>query len=486
MAETGTRSRAGKTRKTCMSCINRERALPACLLILAAITAPGSPDAAERAERADKKQALDHLVEYLQIDTSNPPGNETRGTEFFARIFDEAGIAWHAVESAPGRGNIWARLKGGDEPALVLLNHIDVVPADDLHWEHPVFSGKLADGKVYGRGALDMKGTAIIQLQSFLTLARNRASLNRDIIFAATADEEAGGNLGVRFLIENHPEIFEGAGFVLNEGGHGSFIGARPVFTVSVTQKTPLWLRLTASGESGHGSSPQVTSSVTRLTNALSRLAGSDFGARVMPVMQHYLAEIADLQPPFYRQAFRSIGQRIHDSDFMLRLQLENPGLAARLRNSCAVTRLGASSKINVVPTEAWAELDCRLLPDQNREDFIGWLNVVMNEPRLEFEQLLYFEPAASPVDTPLFASIQAVMQRAYPDALVLPSMMGGFTDSHWFRKLGLTSYGFTPMLISMEDAGGVHGNNERLEAAAFERGLDLLTDILYDFAVDK
>ena len=436
------------------------------------------------AAEPDAEEALYHLTRYLRIDTTNPPGNEARGSEFFARIFDQAGISYEAVESAPSRGNIWARLKGGKEPALILLNHMDVVPADEQHWQQPVFSGVIDEGKLYGRGALDMKSTAIIQLQAFLTLARSRARLNRDIIFVATADEEAGGHLGARFLIEQHPEIFKGAGFLLNEGGSGGFIGGRPVFSVAITEKIPLWLRVTATGNPGHGSTPQVTTSVTRLIRALERLADSSYPARAIPVMQHYLGKVADLQSPYYRGAFRNIQEWVDDSDFMLRLQLEHRGLAARLRNTCSITRLGASRKINVVPPEAWAELDCRLLPDETPAEFIDWLTSTMNEPSLEFQQLLTFEPALSPVDTPLFRSIDKVIRRAYPDARVLPTMVGGFTDSHWFRELGLTCYGFTPTLIASEDRGGVHGNNERIDVAAFERSVALMTEILHHFAV--
>lgn len=449
-----------------------------CLLLTAAPVA--------LAADADKREALERLVRYLQLDTTNPPGNETLGVEFFADIFAAAGIKYETAESAPGRGNIWARIEGGDEPALVLLNHIDVVSADQRHWRYPAFSGVVADGKVYGRGAIDMKGTAIIQLQAFLALARERKKLNRDLVFVAVADEEAGGHLGSRFLIDQHPEIFEGAGFLMNEGGNGSFIGARPVFSVGITQKTPLWLRVTVQGSPGHGSTPAVSTSVTRLLRALGRLSDSNLEPRALPVMRHYLGEVAGLYPPYYQQAFRNIDERVGDPEFMLRLQLQHTGLASRLRNTCSITRLGGGDKINVVPAEAWAELDCRLLPDEKRREFVEGLRVIMNEPALEFRQLLAFEPAVSPVDTQLFRAIDTVMKKAYPDALVLPYMVAGFTDSHWFRKLGLTAYGFTPILISSEDASGVHGNNERLDVAAFERGIDLMTDILRRFAVKQ
>ena len=210
-------------------------------------------------------EAVGWLQNYIQIDTINPPGNEYRAVDFLAEIFEAEGIEYQTAESAPGRGNIWARLEGGNEPGLILLQHSDVVPADEEFWTIPVLSGAIRDGVILGRGARDMKGLGTLQLATFIALHRSGVELNRDVVFLATADEEAGGMFGVGWLIENRPEIFEDIGILLNEGGGGSRVGQSVVFSVEVTQKVPVWLRLYAIDRPGHGSSPRTTSSVTRI-----------------------------------------------------------------------------------------------------------------------------------------------------------------------------------------------------------------------------
>lgn len=431
------------------------------------------------------EEGVQTLIRYLQVDTTNPPGNEARGVSFFADIFKAEGIRYKTAEAAPARGNIWARLAGGDKPALVLLNHMDVVPADASYWDEDPLSGAVRDGKIYGRGSLDMKGTGILQLQTFLALKRAAKSLNRDVIFVATADEEAGGHLGAGYLVKQHPEIFKGVGYLLNEGGGGGFVNNRPIFTVGVTEKIPLWLKLTVTGNPGHGSAPQVETSVSKLLRALSRLDNTYFEPRVIPVMKNYLRSVADLQTAYFKQKFSDIEDAIQDRNFLLRLQLESPGLAARLRNSCSITRLGASNKINVVPAQAWAEIDCRLLPDQDRDEFIEILKAAMNEPDIEFTQILAFDPAVSPIDTPLYKIVEQVISRHHPAALLVPSMAAGFTDSHWFREMGITSYGFVPILVPIGDYGGVHGNNEKMDIEAFKKGTLLLLEMVQQFVYD-
>ena len=207
-------------------------------------------------------EAVEWLKAYLQIETVNPPGNESRAVDYIANIFEQEGIEFNSAESAPGRGNIWARIEGGDKPALVLLHHSDVVPVNEKYWDFDPFSGEIKDGYILGRGALDMKGTGISHLANFINLHRQGKKLNRDVIFIGAADEESGGNFGVGWLVKNHPEIFEGAGLLLNEGGSGYKSNDSIVFSVEITQKVPVWLRLTAIDTPGHGSSPRSTSSV--------------------------------------------------------------------------------------------------------------------------------------------------------------------------------------------------------------------------------
>ncbi len=441
------------------------------------------------AGHAAEADVVERLQEYLRVDTTNPPGNEQRAVAFFAAIFDAHGIAWESAESAPGRGNIWARLPGGDAPGLVLLNHTDVVPADARRWDVPPLSGAVRDGYVHGRGALDMKSTAVVQLQAFLALAADPRPRNRDVLFVATADEETGGAMGAGFLLARHPELFEGVGFLLNEGGRGVQYASGPtVVSVEVTQKVPMWLRLTAEGHPGHGAAPRVESAVTRLLRALVRIDDHEFEPRLLPAVERYMRGVADLQSAHLRDGFADPGTAIGDAEFLKALQLHLPGAHAALRNTCSITRLGGSVKINVVPSTAFAELDCRLLPDEDPDAFLKTLDVIINDRSIGVSRLLSFSPAMSAIDTPLFAAIEATMAAELDGVRVLPSMGIGFTDSHFFRDLGIVSYGFAPFVVRQGEyppGEGAHGHNERISVANVRRGERLMLDLLRRFVYD-
>ena len=429
-------------------------------------------------------EAVAWLQDYIRVDTINPPGNEIAGAEFLAGIFEAEGIDYEIAESAPGRGNIWARLEGGDEPALVLLHHMDVVPADREYWLTEPLSGEIRDGHVYGRGTLDTKSSGIIHLAAFIALQRQGTPLSRDVIFMATADEEAGGFFGVGWLVENRPELFENVGFVINEGGGGREDEGLVQFGVEVTQKVPHWFRLTARGEPGHGSRPLESSSVTRLIAAVERLREYEFEPRIVPAVDAYFRGIAAAAAPKWQDHFRDIATAIRTLSVASELQRDNPGMHALIRNTCSITRLGASDKINVVPPEAWAEIDCRLLPDQDRADFISELGDVLGD-EIEIEMILGFTPAVSSVDTDLYRLLESVSTEHFPGAPVVPAVSTGFTDSHFLRDLGIAAYGYIPTVIPLADRGGVHGNNERISVENLRRGVTIMLDILEGFATD-
>ena len=430
-------------------------------------------------------QITERLQEYLRIDTINPPGNESRGVVYLGGLLEEAGIPYQTAESAPGRGNIWARLPGGDKPALVLLHHIDVVPADEAYWDFPPLSGEIDGGYIYGRGAIDTKGLGMAQLQAFIGLKESGKSLNRDVIFMATADEEAGGLYGAGWLLENRPGIFEGVGFLLNEGGSGTMLHEDAAFNIEITQKVPLWLRLTAIDIPGHGSSPRINSSVKRILRAGQRIADTRFERRVIPEVQTYFAALAPYQEGERQQMMADISKALDNEGFMLALQLDEPWRAALLGNTCSLTSLEGSSKINVVPPTASLELDCRLLPDQDPDKFVEKLKTIINDDQIEITRILSFTPASSETNTPLFAAIEDTVAMNFENAVVIPSVSTGFTDSHFFRDRGIVSYGFAPFFFLSGERTGVHGNNERISIANLERGVKVLTDLLINFATD-
>lgn len=426
--------------------------------------------------------AVPHLLAYLRIDTVNPPGNESRGVAYLAKLLEAAGIEYETAESAPGRGNIWARIPGGRKPALVLLHHIDVVPSNQDYWDTEPLSGEIRDGYLYGRGALDTKGLGIAQLEAFLALHASGRKPSRDVIFLATADEEAGGEFGAGYMVREHASLFRKVGFLLNEGGGGSQTPGGPLFSVEATQKVPLWLKLVARGNPGHGSAPQAETAVTRLVRALHRISQTKFPARAHPAVADMFAGLAPFQMGGQVAKFAQIEESVKDANFLAQLQLDNPPLHALLRNTCSMTRLQGSAKINVVPAEVTAELDCRLLPDQDPAEFTKELAVIINDPAVEIEKLMGFSPAVSSIDTALFKEITELLTERYPGSRILPSVAGGFTDSHFFRDMGIVSYGFAPFVLPPEDRRGIHGNNERILVSQLEQGTATFIELLRRF----
>ena len=430
-------------------------------------------------------EAVGWLQNYIQIDTINPPGNEYRAVDFLAEIFEAEGIEYQTAESAPGRGNIWARLEGGNEPGLILLQHSDVVPADEEFWTIPVLSGAIRDGVILGRGARDMKGLGTLQLATFIALHRSGVELNRDVVFLATADEEAGGMFGVGWLIENRPEIFEDIGILLNEGGGGSRVGQSVVFSVEVTQKVPVWLRLYAIDRPGHGSSPRTTSSVTRIVQALSTMLENPFPPRIIgPVNDYFGALSVDMEEE-WAGSYANIQAAINDPNFVAKLHDARPGHNSLIRDTCSMTRMSGSNKINVIPPTAWAELDCRILPDKPADQFISELDDLIGYTGVEIQKIMAFTPAISETNSRLYRAIDSVTQELHPGSRVLPSVSTGFTDSHFTRDLGIISYGFNPIITNRGEHTGVHGNDEQVGEEAFRRGVGDYYAVVRNVVID-
>lgn len=430
-------------------------------------------------------EALAWLQDFIRVDTINPPGNETRAVEFIANILEAEGIPYQTAESAPGRGNLWARLEGGDEPALILLQHTDVVPADPAYWTVDPLSGEIKDGYVWGRGTLDMKSTGISQLATFVSLHRAGVALNRDVILIASADEEAGGLYGAGWLTEHHPEIFAGAGLLINEGGSGEDNDKGRVFSVEVTQKVPVWLRLTAVDTPGHGSMPNATSSVTRIVDALGIVRANPSPPRIVPAVDAMFQSLAGSAAPEWADAYADMPAAIKAPGFMSKLQEHSAFLHALTRDTCSITRFEASNKINVVPPEAWAELDCRILPDRPSETFVNEMRELIKDTGVEISVIMAFTPAVSSTDSRLYRAIESVTAERHPGSTVMPAVSTGFTDSHFTRDLGIASYGFNPIVVPESEFSRIHGNDERVSVDAFKRGvsdhLAIIETVVYE-----
>jgi acetylornithine deacetylase/succinyl-diaminopimelate desuccinylase-like protein len=428
------------------------------------------------------REAVGVLTDYLKIDTTNPPGNEIRAAQFFKAIFDREGIEARIFESAPGRGNIVARLKGdGSKKAVVLMNHMDVVPADRRYWTVDPFGAMAKEGFVWGRGALDMKGLGVLQVMAMLSLKRQGIPLQADIIFLGTADEEAGGEMGAGFMVKQHFDLFKDAGVVLNEFGWilTGDDGKVRYYAAYPAEKVPFWLKLTATGTPGHGSSPRPDSAVLKLVEALHRIAAYKTPLKVEDIVQKFYAQTAHLDPVAERR------KRLKD----LRTALLDPVFAAEftkdlranamVRNTISITMLEGSNKINVIPPEASAQLDVRLLPSEDPQQFLGELRTIIADDSIRIEPVLSFPPSTSPVDSEFFHVLREVANVYDPGAVVAAPMITGFTDCHYFREKGIPCYGFMPFKLTPRDLGGVHGNDERVSVDNVVFGTEVMTEIV-------
>ena len=430
------------------------------------------------------EEAVGKLSDYLRIESVNPPGNEDRGVEWLKKIFDAEGIAYETAESAPGRGNLVARLRGsGAEPALVLLHHIDVVPVNREFWTVDPFGGEIKDGYIYGRGAMDMKGTGVAQLMIFLLLHRAKVSLKRDVILLATADEEAGGEFGAGWIVRNRPQWIEGAGFLLNEGatsaagrdGRVQYIGVGP------TEKSPAWLKLTARGTPGHGSIPRPDSAVNRLVAALERLRTWETPLEVTPPVEAALRSLAPFEPEPWRTHYSNIRAFVDRPGARAELA-QRPGVLALLTNTVSITGLEGTNKINIIPPAASALVDTRLLPGWTIESWVREVKRVIRDDSIQVEVVLNFPPAVSSTDTPLYRAIEAAVKKIHPEAGVAQTVLAGFTDSHFFRDRGIVSYGFGAFPVAGFDSARVHGNDERIPVKSFADGVRLTWEVVYNF----
>ncbi|MBS1791874.1 MAG: M20/M25/M40 family metallo-hydrolase [Acidobacteria bacterium] len=435
---------------------------------------------------AVQKEAFDLFIQYLKIDTTNPPGNEVRAANFFAEICKREGIEYKVFEPFPGRGTLWARLKGdGGQRPIVLLNHTDVVPHNPEFWSVPAFAGQIKDGFIYGRGAQDMKSVGMAQFMVMLALKRAKVPLKRDIIFLATADEEAGGLLGAGWFAKTHPELLGKAEFLFNEGGNNLVDGNGKVLAIGVgpSEKTPAWLRLTATGEPGHASIPRPNSAVNRLLRALNRLLDYSPAIQLTPVVEQSFKAMAPLLPPDQAAKYSNLREAVNDPAFVKILELD-PGAKALTHNTISVTVLNGSNKVNVISPVATAEVDTRLVPGEKLERWIAELRGVIKDDSVKIEPVLAFEANASPVDTDLVKAVTDVVARRFPGAIITHPVLAGFTDCHYFRDLGIHSYGFSPFIApNRELGGGFHGNDERIGKKAFVDGVKFFYEIIEQLA---
>ncbi len=425
-------------------------------------------------------EAVELLSQYLKIDTTNPPGNEAMGVKFFAEIFKKEGSDYKTYEASPGRSSIKAVIPGtGEKGAVILLNHIDVVPAKADEWSVHPFGGEIKDGFIYGRGALDMKSLGIMELLAFLEVKRQGLAPCRDLVFLAVADEEAGGRQGAQYLLRQYPDEFQ-ADLVLNEGGFGlsNALTNRPLFMIATAEKGVCQIRLTRTGPPGHGSTPHGDNALEKLVQALNRLLSGENPIIVTPLIAEYFKQLAtewDFLKPYLED-----GETATLIDALTQSgRINVPQLSAMLRNTISLNIMNSGDKNNVIPGKAQAELDIRLLPGTEPDTFIDEVKKRLADENIGIETLKKNSASESPSDTEDFAIIKNVHLEHYPDALAVASLLFGASDSKFFRSKGIPCYGVCPMLISVEDLNRVHGVDERISEENMIKGTRVYADIV-------
>ena len=422
-------------------------------------------------------QPVELLQRLIQFDTTNPPGNERACIEFIQGLLAGAGIAATILARTPQRPNLIARLPGrGMAPPLLLYGHVDVVTTVNQHWRHPPFAGDIADGYIWGRGALDMKGCVAMMLLAFLRAKTEGLDLPGDVLLAVVCDEEDGGEFGAKYLVKNHAGHFKDVRYALGEfGGFSIRIAGKCFYPIQVAEKQGCWMRATLRGPGGHGSMPVRGGAMAKVSHMLNSL-----DRRMLPV---------HVTPPV-RLMFRHIAAALGGASGVILHQITNPLLAdsvlkllgsrGRLfsplvHNTVSPTMLTASEKINVIPSQVSVGLDGRLVPGFTPEDFITELRRLIGE-QVELEVLQY-DPCPLQPDMGLFDTLAGILKEADPQGTPVPYMLSAVTDARFFSQLGIQTYGFTPMQLPQDFnfTEAAHAADERIPVDAVRFGSDAI-----------
>jgi acetylornithine deacetylase/succinyl-diaminopimelate desuccinylase-like protein len=404
------------------------------------------------------------LQEYVRIDTSNTPGDTRKAADFLAGLLEREGVSVTRYESEPGKAILYARLKATVAPAagkaILLLHHMDVVPADRSQWKIDPFSATIQGNELWGRGAMDMKGQGVAQILAFLELKRQRVPRARDVILLAEPDEEVGGAMGARWMIANHYAELDPE-YVIDEGGFGSrdlFAPGKLVYGISVAEKKIVWLKVRAEGVAGHGSQPHDQNPNDRLVKALQRLLAQPLPSGDFSVLTTMKARVGTF-------AVNKFTNAIQHSTISL---------------TWFRSGVGDPPKINVIPSVAEAGLDCRVLPGTTKDQWMAEIARRLGDPALKLELINESDdPIVTPQDTPLYRSLEAALKRRHPDAIVTPMLVPYGTDSNAFRPKGVKSYGIFPAILSAETVASMHGDAERVPLDGVREAAQVLFEAL-------
>jgi acetylornithine deacetylase/succinyl-diaminopimelate desuccinylase-like protein len=453
----------------------RGLALAGCLAALPVVPVAAQDGIAERARR--------YLTELIRLDTTNPPGNETRAAAWLKAVADRESIPCEMAGPSPDRLNFIARLSAASPSArpLLLMAHTDVVPADPRRWTVPPFSAEIRKGFLYGRGSLDDKSLLAAELAVLVELKRGSRRLSRDVILLAEADEEAGSK-GMQWLVRHAwPKI--DAEFALNEGGFAMDLpsGTR-LYEIQTAEKVPIPVVLRARGTEAHGSLPRPDNPVLRISRAIVKLADADQPVRLNPTTRRYFAEMSKLAE--YRWLVPMLTRLERPLDAVAaanEIRDRDSEFDAQLRTTVSPDTLRAGTVFNVIPGVAEAQLDVRRLPNETREEVIARLRSILNDDLVGIVPLAgHNMPATEPsgLATSLYRAMEAALRKAHPKAAVVPYMQRGSTDASWLRQRGMAVYG-PPIFLRDEEENRAHAADERITPASFDAGVELLARIV-------
>ena len=438
------------------------------------------------------KQAEGWLADLIRINTTNPPGNEQAAAKYIVGILEKEGITPEILEVAPGRSAVLARLRSAVMPdpsrAVLLVAHMDVVGVERAKWSVDPFGAVIKDGYLYGRGAIDDKGMLAVNLAAFIALKRANTHINRDVIFLATADEEQGGDASIKILIAKYWDKFA-AGFALNEGGRVVLKSGKVEYVaVQASEKVPTNVAVIARGPSGHASLPTKDNAVVHLAAAVAKIGSYSAPVHLTTIVRRYFEQLAALEDDELAKWIRSLDAADRGEHAQRVISDANPLWNSMLRDSIAPTILTAGVRANVIPSEARANLNIRLLPGHTIDTLLADLTKLVNDPQVRFEVQPDAGLAAPPssLESDFYATIAKAAAQEFPNAPVLPFMSAGATDSAQLRLHNVQAYGVMPFPLTDEDFRRMHGDDERIPLASFDKGVSLIARIVAEFAVAR
>jgi acetylornithine deacetylase/succinyl-diaminopimelate desuccinylase-like protein len=455
-------------------------------------TMPGIPSVSAPSLGTLPQEAIAWLEGLIRINTTNPPGNELAAANYIAGILEKEGIPHEVIEVSPGRGIVVARLSASVMPdasrSLLLLAHLDVVGVTREKWTVDPFAAITQNGYLYGRGVIDDKGMVIANLAAIVALKRNSVPLDRDVIFLADDDEEQGGDASIKTVIAKHWDKIA-AGFAINEEGRVIVKNGKPIYVgIQTSEKVAVNVTVISTGTSGHGSQPRPDNAVVHLSQAVAKIGEYEPPVKFIPETERYFEQLAKVEDEDTAKWIRALEQPSRQSLAVKRISELSPIWNSMMRDTIAPTMLQAGVRPNVIPSEARANLNVRLLPGDSINDVLADLKKLVNDPQIRFEIAPNAGTPSPPssLESPLYQSIQRASEQEFPGIVTMPYMSTGATDSAQLRLHNVQAYGLLPFPLTEEDVLRMHADDERIPLDSFRKGVEFLYRIVNDFVARK